>query len=155
MSELTALSSLFLPFLKQNEGESWLLTGYFTETELVDLQDTRSYSLTTPFSLTQLQSLPVLDIAFISDLVETTDKQVATQWLATLRNQYAAKIVLLVDHTKTNWDLTDFLALGFRQQGQHQHFTIYGYAIESYQFHKDWLNSRHWANPENFDKYRW
>ncbi|MDT8372118.1 MAG: DUF6231 family protein [Gammaproteobacteria bacterium] len=32
---------------------------------------------------------------------------------------------------------------------------LFSYAIESYQPKHDWLNSRFWANPENYDKYRW
>jgi hypothetical protein len=32
---------------------------------------------------------------------------------------------------------------------------VFSYAIENYQLKKDWLNSRFWANPQHYDKYRW
>jgi hypothetical protein len=53
------------------------------------------------------------------------------------------------------WQFADFLGLGFKLHFQDDDNQIFFYAIESYQIKKDWLNARFWANPENFDKYRW
>jgi hypothetical protein len=65
---------------------------------------------------------------------------------------------LVVDKQKSfeqNWQFADFLGLGFKLHYQDEHHQVFFYAIESYQIKKDWLNARFWANPENFDKYRW
>jgi len=102
--------------------------------------------------------MPAINVAIISDIIENLPQQQAVQWLSKLRNQYAQHILIIADDAKSKqqgWTLTDYLALGLRCRGHIESFTIYTYEIEHYQFEKDWLNSRHWANPENFNKYRW
>ncbi len=102
--------------------------------------------------------MPLIDVAVVSDLIESLPQQQAIQWLSKLRNQYAQHILMIVNEPEIEsqpWALTDFLALGLKRRGYVADFTLYTYEIESYQFKKDWLNSRYWANPENFDKYRW
>ncbi len=120
------------------------------------LNNTKSYSLSTPYNLSQLDSLPVVDLAIISDLVETLPKQQANEWLGLLKNRHSKHIILSVNHGNTDeWQLNDFLALGFKLALEDEKYSLYSYAIENYQFKRDWLNSRFWANPENYDKYRW
>jgi hypothetical protein len=70
--------------------------------------------------------------------------------LAALRDRMARRVVVL-DHTLPP---TDFIALGFE--------LLPGAPGEGYLFDPDsparrreWNNPDHWANPENFDKYRW
>lgn len=156
MADLSELSRILIPFIDQHRGQNLLLAGQLCQFNLMGQQDTRSYALTTPFALSHLSDLPYLDLAVASDVVESLPKQQAIQWLATLRNQYTARMMLVVDQNKTHhWELTDFLALGLRLHAQYDNFVLYSYAIEDYQFPKDWLNSRFWANPDNFDKYRW
>lgn len=110
------------------------------------------------FDIEQLDALKNVDIAVVSDLTETLAKTEAMQWLGVLKNKLAQHIILIVDTEKSadmGWQFADFLGLGFKlhqQTNQHQFFY---YAIESYQIRKDWLNAKYWANPENFDKYRW
>jgi hypothetical protein len=46
--------------------------------------------------------------------------------------------------------------MGFRHlAGTEDGLQVFTYAIENYQPKRDWLNSRYWANPEMYDKYRW
>ncbi|MBT3504715.1 MAG: hypothetical protein HN475_02960 [Piscirickettsiaceae bacterium] len=157
MTDLSDLSKIILPFIQQYHGQRLLLAGELAKKTLSKVQDTRSHTLTTPFSLAQLNTLPPIDIAIISDVIENLTKVDATQWLATLRNQYAQHLLLIVDQQRAepSWQLTDYLALGFKKRGELNGQLLFSYAIEDYQFKRDWLNSRHWANPENFDKYRW
>ena len=120
------------------------------------LNNTKSYSLSTPYNRSQLDSLPVVDLAIISDLVETLPKQQASEWLGLLKNRHSKHIILSVNHDNAEeWRLNDFLALGFKLALEDEKYSLYSYAIENYQFKRDWLNSRFWANPENYDKYRW
>lgn len=123
-----------------------------------ELHDTRSHALTTPFSLEQLVDLPTTDLAIISELTETLTKEVATQWLGILRNRHVSHIIVISKSDKASqlgWQLTDFLAMGFKLQGCHDNLNVFTYAIEIYQPKRDWLNARFWANPENYNKYRW
>ncbi|MFT7234560.1 MAG: hypothetical protein ACI9QV_000122 [Methylophagaceae bacterium] len=157
MTASSDLSKMILPFIQQYRGKSLLIAGELAKKTLINEQDTRSHTLTTPFTLAQLTSLPLIDIAIISDVIENLSKVDATQWLATLRNQYAQHLLLIVNQqqTESSWQLTDYLALGFKKRGEIKGRLIFSYAIEDYQFKKEWLNDRYWANPENFDKYRW
>ena len=157
MTASSDLSKMILPFIQQYRGKSLLIAGELAKKTLINEQDTRSHTLTTPFTLAQLTSLPLIDIAIISDVIENSSKVDATQWLATLRNQYAQHLLLIVNQqqTESSWQLTDYLALGFKKRGEIKGRLIFSYAIEDYQFKKEWLNDRYWANPENFDKYRW
>jgi hypothetical protein len=157
MTASSDLSKMILPFIQQYRGKSLLIAGELAKKTLINDQDTRSHTLTTPFTLAQLTSLPLIDIAIISDVIENLSKVDATQWLATLRNQYAQHLLLIVNQqqTESSWQLTDYLALGFKKRGEIKGRLIFSYAIEDYQFKKEWLNDRYWANPENFDKYRW
>lgn len=156
MATSSDLSTIVIPLLTQFQQQPVLIAGEIISSEQLAQHHTRSYQLSTPFTLDQLTALPPLGLAILADIIETQSQQQVTEYLATLRNQYAAKILLIVDKTRpSDWQLTDFLALGFRKQADTEHHQLYNYAIESYQFPKDWLNSRYWANPENFDKYRW
>jgi len=142
----------------QYQHKSLLLAGDAAINLGIDLQDTRFKTLKTPFSLEQLTKLPHIDLAIISDVLESTPKEQAIEWLSMLRNGYAQQLIVIMDNTHTatkNWQLTDFLALGFNTLFSDSRFAIYSYNIENYRPKKDWLNSRFWANPENYDKYRW
>lgn len=150
------LSKCILPFIQQYSGQRCLLVGELAQMTSIMAQDTRSHALATPFTLKQLSELPPIDMAIVSDLVEKSAKVVALECLAALRNQYAQRILLLVNEQQnTHWQLTDYLGLGFKKRGEFDGYGVYSYAIEDYQFKKDWLNSRYWANPDRFDKHRW
>lgn len=112
----------------------------------------------TPFSIQQLADLPTIDLAIISDITETLPKAYAMQWLGLMRNAHAQHIIVISEVTTAthlDWQLADYLALGMKRIAINDTHHIYSYAIESYQLKHDWLNSRFWANPDNFDKYRW
>jgi hypothetical protein len=114
--------------------------------------------LKTPFSLQQLDNVDLINLAIISDLIETQAKTNAIEWLSMLRNNHAQQLILICNKTSQfiqHWQLADFLALGFQQLYSDNNSVIYSYNIQSYRPKRDWLNSRFWANPENYDKYRW
>ena len=81
------------------------------------------------------------------------------KWLGSLRNLFAPHVILISDPQKAQhqgWQLTDFLALGLHLVATSKDgLQVFSYAIESYQPKREWLNSRFWANPENFGKYWW
>jgi len=158
MTVLSDLSKIILPFIEQFQAKTLLVGGETAVTLCNDLHDTRSTVLTTPFKLDQLVDLGAVDIAIISDIIELSSKAEANEWLGVLRNGHTQHIIVIADNNKSmqqGWQLADFLALGLKKIGEHQNQHVYVYAIESYQQKRDWLNSRFWANPENYNKYRW
>ncbi len=159
MDNVDALGELLDPFLAAFAPKSLLLAGDLAIASVQPCQDTRSRRLTTPFRQQQLHDLQQVDVAVISDLTETMPVAHGQQWLGSLRNVFAPHVILISDPEKAQqqgWQFADFLALGLHQvaisdSGLH----LYSYAIENYQPKRDWLNSRFWANPENFGKYWW
>ena len=159
MDNVDALGELLDPLLAAFAPKSLLLAGDLAIASVQPRQDTRSRQLTTPFRQQQLRDLQQVDVAVISDLTETMTVGHGQQWLGSLRNVFAPHVILISDPEKAQqqgWQFADFLALGLHQvaisdSGLH----LYSYAIENYQPKRDWLNSRFWANPENFGKYWW
>lgn len=148
-----------VPMMAQFNPESILLVGNLAAESVDCPQDTRLQQLTTPLTQQQLTEMKPVDLAVISDLTETLSVDAGQQWLGILRNVYAPHI-LLISHAASakdkGWQLRDFLAMGLkRYAGTAEGFQLFSYAIENYQPKKEWLNSRFWANPENFDKYWW
>jgi len=144
--------------LHSYQPESILIAGELAIRSYENQQDTRTQLLTTPFSVEQLSNLEPINLAIISGVIESMTKPQAIEWLAMVRNRHAQQLILIVDTLKASeqsWQLADYLSLGMSLFESHQHYQLFGYAIESYRPKRDWLNSRFWANPENFDKYRW
>lgn len=144
--------------MKQYQNKSLLLAGDTAIKLVKDLQDSRSHVLKTPFRIEQLDDLSQIDLAIISNLLETLPKEKAIEWLSMLRNGHAQQLILITSktaETQYNWQLTDYLALGFQQLFSDSNHILYSYNITSYRPKRDWLNNRFWANPENYDKYRW
>ena len=66
---------------------------------------------------------------------------------------------MLADLDACGWLDTDFFSLALqaseRFQREAQELTLFTYDLLDYKQVPDWLNSRFWANPENFGKYWW
>ncbi len=157
MTDVSHISKIILPLLAPFQHKSVLLAGSGTSFITDDVTFAHSQNLSN-FELDQLVNSSQAEIAVIGDLTETLSKTEAMQWLGYLKNKLAQHIVLVIDKqksTENNWQFTDFLGLGFRLHQQDGTYQVFFYAIESYQPKKDWLNAKYWANPENFDKYRW
>jgi Family of unknown function (DUF6231) len=159
MTDSVALFSLLAPFVSQFNPRSILTAGDTAAMCLQISNDTKLQHLKTPFSQEQLRDLQPSDLAVISHLVETMDKTAAQQWLGMIKNRLAPHVILMSHAGIANnkgWQFTDYLAMGFRHMaGTDDGLQVFTYAIENYQPRHDWLNSRYWANPELYDKYRW
>lgn len=159
MNDVNALGELLKPVIEAFSPNSLLLAGDVAAACVQVHQDTRSRRLTTPFQQQQLTDLDTVDVAIISDLTETMSVSDGQKWLGSLRNVFAPHVILISDVEKAQqqgWQLTDFLALGLHLVASSKDgLQVFSYAIESYQPKREWLNSRFWANPENFGKYWW
>lgn len=158
MTACSELSIILSPLIGQFQPTSLLIVGETAFDSYQPLQDTRSQVLKTPFKLEQLTNITPIDLAIISDITDTLPKPQAIEWLGLLRNGHAPHIIVIAEmeqSTQQGWQLADFLALGMHRVGSANNYQIFSYAIESYRPKRDWLNSKFWANPENYGKYRW
>ena len=75
-----------------------------------------------------------------------------TQQITRLRDLLARRVLILAHPHHTSL----LHALGFSQIEQlSEQLILWQFNILSYKQVPDWLNSRFWANPENWNKYRW
>jgi len=152
------LLTLISPLIAQFQAKSVLIVGETAENCYYNEHNTLIQTLHSPYSVGQLSTIEAIDLAIVSDLTDTLNKADAIQWLGTLRNQHAAHIIIISDKrlsSQQGWQLSDYLALGMRLIETTESHQLYSYAIENYQLKKDWLNSKFWANPEMYGKYRW
>lgn len=82
-----------------------------------------------------------------------TASHALTQLLAALRDRYAQR-VLALDEAET-MVLTDYLALGFERLPDADLSGLYLFDPDAASRQREWNNARDWANPENFDRFRW
>jgi len=80
-----------------------------------------------------------------------TATQVMTHGLTHLRDLLARRVLVVAYGDQS----TGLRALGFSKIETIEGWELWQFNILEYKQIPDWLNSRYWANPENFDKYRW
>ncbi|MCU1750480.1 DUF6231 family protein [Pseudomonas sp. 6D_7.1_Bac1] len=99
------------------------------------------------------------DLALALDCLEHLPKRDGLNLLGGIRNLNASRIAVLADLKACGWQETDFFSLALqaseRFQRDEQVLTLFTYDLLDYKQVPDWLNSRFWANPENFGKYWW
>lgn len=104
--------------------------------------------------LSQLSKQRQFDLVLINHLLENLSHEEGEQLIAHVRDIYARQILLIIS-ADSEWKSEDFIGLGFRKITDIDQHTIWYFAVENYKRTPDWLNSRYWANPEMFGKYRW
>lgn len=115
--------------------------------------------------LAQLQTRGRYDCCFVANVLERMEKAEAGQVLARLRDLHAARLFVVVpigedrSDLASAWEMTDFIAYGMRllrsyeQDGKR--LQMHEFDIGAYKRTPDWLNAKHWAHPERWDKERW
>jgi hypothetical protein len=99
-----------------------------------------------------------VDIAVVVDQVECMSKTNGMHLLSKLRDLTSTRVLLLL--SCDNWTSGELLALGFQEiQQQAKRPSNDGrlYLFDPNDFHesREWNNTVNWANPENFNKFRW
>lgn len=113
------------------------------------------------FNVTEFLNLPFtqrFDLGFVildtEDMLALSEQQ-KTQILVKLRDLLAKRIVVV---SKLQ-DEQLLRALGFTQlidkTSHDSDFALWQFNILTYKHIPDWFNSKFWANPENWDKFRW
>jgi hypothetical protein len=105
------------------------------------------------------------DIAIAADLIEYLEKPAAVEAIGRLRDRGACRLLLLAPvggrwpGHRSEWAATDFYALALRREARYTvaggETHLYTFDMRTYKETPDWLNARHWAHPELFDKYWW
>jgi len=158
MTAYLDLTTILSPLLTQFQPKSVLIVGETARDFYQDKHDTRSQVLTTPFNLEILSTISTVDLAIVSEITDTLAKPQALEWLGMIRNCYAQHIIVISNveqSTQQGWQLADFLGMGMKHVASITDYQIFSYAIENYRPKREWQNSKFWANPENYDKYRW
>ncbi|WP_168419052.1 MULTISPECIES: DUF6231 family protein [Acinetobacter] len=92
---------------------------------------------------------------FFSDSTQEKLTLQKSQVLVKLRDLLAKRIIVIASCE----DAQLLRALGFTQLIDHKfeehHLTLWQFNILTYKHVPDWFNSKFWANPENWDKFRW
>ena len=121
-----------------NQSIQW---RYFSVSEFLSLPFNRRYDL----------GFVLLDTAEMAE-VSSQDK---AQLLVKLRDLMAKRIVV----ASRRQDEQLMRALGFTQlidkTAHGSDFALWQFNILTYKHVPDWFNSRFWANPENWNKFRW
>ncbi len=83
----------------------------------------------------------------------------ALNLLSALRDLHARKLLAFIAMDQLGWHEESMLALGLQRQARFEHedglFEAWSFDIKTYKAVPDWLNPRFWANPENWNKFRW
>jgi len=74
--------------------------------------------------------------------------------LGLIKNTVAQKI-LVIRESVDDKDHQSFLELGFAFDSEISFKRIYSYNLKTYNKKRGWNNAEGWANPENFEKFRW
>lgn len=74
-----------------------------------------------------------------------------------LRDLFAEQSLLLTYTTlsELNFNCLGYIAHPIETSDEIPDFVSWQFNLYDYKQLPDWLNAKYWANPENFDKYRW
>ncbi len=97
-----------------------------------------------------LDGLGYLGLIIVTNQIERMEADAARHLLARLRDRHAG--ILLVHDPEGVFPTSDYLALGFEVDAVPG---CYVYDATAASRQRDWNNAENWANPENFDKFRW
>ena len=113
------------------------------------------------FNVTEFLMLPFqqrYDLGVVilnNEQMDTLSTHHKSQMLVKLRDLMAKRIVVL-SHIADEQLLR---SLGFtqliEQKNTEQDFALWQFNILNYKHVPDWFNSKFWANPENWNKFRW
>ncbi|MGH8579911.1 MAG: DUF6231 family protein [Gammaproteobacteria bacterium] len=105
------------------------------------------------------------DLALIIGALEHLPKSEALALLSRIRDLQARRMIMVLpmgpswSGHQSRWDPSELLALGMTlylsASVADKPVQVYEFDIERYKATPDWLNPKHWANPELYGKYRW
>ena len=109
-------------------------------------------------NLDQLFILPQIDnnLNIQSDLyVVCEDVEFNVSDIGIIKNLLSQKIIIFKSHKDKFITDSDLLKLGFQKEFENKDLIFFAYNLKTYNNKRDWNNYKGWANPENFNKFRW
>ena len=109
-------------------------------------------------NLEQLFILPQIDnnLNIQSDLyVVCKDVEFSVSDIGIIKNLLSQKIIIFKSNKYKFINDSDLLKLGFQKEFESKDLIFFAYNLKTYNNKREWNNSKGWANPENFDKFRW
>jgi hypothetical protein len=95
----------------------------------------------------------------IAHLPDTLTASQALHLLSSLRDLHARQVLAFIPVDAFRWQAADLLALGMQRHArfeqEQQLIEAWSFDIKTYKPVPDWLNPRFWANPENWNRFRW
>lgn len=103
------------------------------------------------------------DFGVVAGCLETLDRDAGDALVARLRDILVRRLCVVVQESDQAadypWKDAELTSLGLtlleKAETDSGTLRVYGYDISSYKKTPDWLNPRHWANPQLWNKHRW
>jgi hypothetical protein len=111
--------------------------------------------------LEALSSHGRFDFVVVRGELERVDTDSGAHLLARLRDVHCRRFCVVIESNDlaSRWKTSDLIAMGLAHWASETLGTtaleIYGFDLGTYKATPKWLNARHWANPEQWGKYRW
>lgn len=96
------------------------------------------------------------DLVIIDGDMMNLPREPVIQIISCLRDLHARRLVVLYPDTPANETgirHEDLISLGLK--AMHGQPGVYYHDLYDYKDTPDWLNNKFWANPENWNKFRW
>ena len=107
-------------------------------------------------TVAELATLGRFDFAVVTGLLEKLDGPTAESVLGRLKNLHTDKYLLLADPARACLGHDALLALALAPFEQLDDGRVaWRYDIDRYNPERPWNNPEDWANPQNFDRFRW
>lgn len=104
----------------------------------------------------ELVTLGRFDLALVTELLEALDGPTAEFVLGRLKNLHTDRFLLLADPARACLGHDALLALALAPFEQLDDGRVaWRYDIDRYNPERPWNNPEDWANPQNFDRFRW
>ena len=156
-------------WLSANPAESILAIGEGTERVFERYRRTHQATRLTTVCARDLENrigeLDRHDLALVANTLEYIPKGRAEIVLSRLRDMCSERLYLLLPTGKewegheSRWHPIDLVAFGLvvaeRYTVDGKSVRLFCHDLYDYKQTPDWLNAKHWANPELWDKFRW
>ena len=113
-------------------------------------------------SLEPLADLGRYDVAIVAETLEHIDRSLGAALIARLRDVLSRRLYIVVDvsgTTTTHWTVSELLAFGLTvdesSTDDSRPWRLFSYEVGQYKLTPEWLNTKNWANPDQWEKTRW
>ena len=163
-SPLQSPEHVALGMLASSRPGSLLVLGEIPETLCEAITDVLGEVAVTAPDLTagrgSLDGLGRFDAGLVTGLLGHLDHKPGMEIIGLLRNLHCARLAVVLEPAALDrgWARTDLLALEFLPAAPPEAQAtseVFVYDIDLYNRQRDWNNARNWANPQNFEKFRW